>query len=98
MRDSQTLNVAIVEDDDRFRKTLSRWVESTAGLHCSGSYGTAEDALKNIPKTNADIVIMDINLPAMSGIECVRKLRAERPALQVIMLTAYEDGDLIFKA
>jgi DNA-binding NarL/FixJ family response regulator len=98
MRDSKTLNVAIVEDDDRFRKTLSRWVESTAGLHCAGSYDCAEDALKSIPKTNADIVIMDINLPAMSGIECVRKLRAERPALQVIMLTAYEDGDLIFKA
>jgi len=98
MRDSKTLNVAIVEDDDRFRKSLSRWVENTPGLQCSGSYSTAEDALKLIPKTNADIVIMDINLPAMSGIECVRRLRTECAALQVIMLTAYEDSDLIFKA
>jgi len=98
MRDSKTLNVAIVEDDDRFRKSLSRWVENTPDLHCSGSYSNAEDALKLIPKTNADIVIMDINLPTMSGIECVRRLRTECPALQVIMLTAYEDSDLIFKA
>jgi DNA-binding NarL/FixJ family response regulator len=98
MRDSKTLNVAIVEDDDRFRKSLSRWVESTPGLHCSGIYSNAEDALKTIPNTDSDIVIMDINLPAMSGIECVRKLRTERPALQVIMLTVHEDSDLIFKA
>jgi DNA-binding NarL/FixJ family response regulator len=98
VKDSKTLNVAIVEDDERFRKSLARWVQNTAGLHCSGTYSTAEDALKMIPKTNSEIVIMDINLPAMSGIECVRKLRAECPALQVIMLTVYEDSDLIFKA
>ena len=51
-----------------------------------------------IPQSDSDIVIMDINLPNMSGIECVRKLRSEQPALQFIMLTAYEDSDLIFKA
>ena len=98
MRNTGQLNVAIVEDDDRFRKSLSRWVASTAGLHCAGSYSNAEDALKQIPQTNTDIVIMDINLPSMSGIECVRKLRTERPALQIVMLTVYEDSDLIFKA
>jgi DNA-binding NarL/FixJ family response regulator len=98
VRDSKILNVAIVEDDDRFRKSLARWVENTDGLHGSGSYANAEEALKNIPKTDTDVVIMDINLPNMSGIECVHKLRLERPALQVIMLTVYEDSDLIFKA
>src|SRR5215475_9616878 len=98
VKDSKTLNVAIVEDDERFRKSLARWVESTPGLRCSGSYSAAEEALKAIPKSNAEIVIMDINLPVMSGIECVRKLRLECPALQVIMLTVYEDTDLIFKA
>jgi DNA-binding NarL/FixJ family response regulator len=98
VKDSKTLNVAIVEDDERFRKSLARWVESTPGLHCSGSYPTAEEALRVLPETSSEIVIMDINLPAMSGIECVRKLRADCPALQVIMLTVHEDADLIFKA
>jgi DNA-binding NarL/FixJ family response regulator len=98
MRDVKTLNVAVVEDDDRFRKSLARWIASMPGLHCSGSYSTAEDALKMIPKSDAEIVIMDINLPAMSGIECVARLRTERPALQVVMLTVHEDSDLIFKA
>jgi len=98
VKDSKTLNVAIVEDDERFRKSLARWVEGTPGLRCSGSYPTAEGALSSIPKTDCEIVIMDINLPGMSGIECVRKLRSERPALQIIMLTVHEDSDLIFKA
>lgn len=98
MRDSKILNVAIVEDDDRFRRSLTRWVENTDGLHCSGSYPNAEEALKLIPKTNSDVVIMDINLPDMSGIDCVRKLRAERPLLHVVMLTVYEESDLIFRA
>jgi len=98
VRDTKTLNVAIVEDDDRFRKSLARWVEGTNGLRCSGSFSTAEEALKGIPTTNANVVIMDINLPNMSGIECVGRLRAERPELQIIMLTVHEDSDLIFKA
>ena len=98
VKDSKTLNVAIVEDDERFRKSLARWVESTPGLHCSGSYPSAEEALQSIPKTDCEVVIMDINLPAMSGIECVRRLRIESPALQIVMLTVHEDSDLIFKA
>src|SRR5262245_60498085 len=98
VKDSKTLNVAIVEDDERFRKSLARWVESTPGLHCSGSYASAEEALKAVPKTDCEVVIMDINLPAMSGIECVRRLRTESPALQIVMLTVHEDSELIFKA
>jgi DNA-binding NarL/FixJ family response regulator len=98
MREARTLNVAIVEDDDRFRRSLARWLENTEGVRCSGSYSNAEDALRQIPSTHCDVVIMDINLPGMSGIECVSRLRNERPALQVIMLTVYEDSDLIFKA
>jgi DNA-binding NarL/FixJ family response regulator len=98
MRDAKTLNVAIVEDDDRFRRSLARWIQSTKGLNCAGTFASAEEALRMIPQSNADVVIMDVNLPSMSGIECVRKLRAEHPALQFIMLTVYEDSDLIFKA
>jgi DNA-binding NarL/FixJ family response regulator len=98
MKHSTTLNVAIVEDDERFRKSVTRWLGGTDGFHCSGSYPNAEEAIKLIPQIKPDVVIMDINLPNMSGIECVRKLKAEHPALQIIMLTVYEDSDLIFKA
>ncbi len=98
MKCSTILNVAIVEDDDRFRKSLARWIESTPGLHCVGHHSTAEAALKLIPTTEANVVIMDINLPMMSGIDCVRKLKAAQPSLQIIMLTVYEDSDLIFRA
>ena len=98
MKHSGVLNVAVVDDDDRFRKSLARWIESTDGLHCSGSYPTAEDALKMIPDLACDVVVMDINLPNMSGIECVRRLKDENPALHLIMLTVYEDSDMIFKA
>jgi DNA-binding NarL/FixJ family response regulator len=98
MKDSKILKVAIVEDDERFRRSLTRWIGNTPGLSCGGSYQDAEEALKKLPESKADIVIMDINLPGLSGIECVRRLRAQQPTLQVIMLTVYEDNDLIFKA
>jgi DNA-binding NarL/FixJ family response regulator len=98
MKAPTTLSVALVEDDDRFRKSLARWIERTPGLHCAGHFASAEEALKAIPTTDANVVIMDINLPAMSGIECVRKLKADKPAVQIIMLTVYEDSDLIFRA
>jgi DNA-binding NarL/FixJ family response regulator len=98
VKNSPTLNVSIVEDDDRFRSSLARLIGNTAGLHCCGSYRTAEEALDLVPQTAANVVLMDINLPNMSGVECVRRLKAENPALQIIMLTIYEDNDMIFKA
>ncbi len=98
MKNSTALNVAIVEDNDRFRKSLARWIESTPNLRCVGHYANAEAALKMIPDTDANVVIMDINLPARSGIDCVRRLRVIKPSLQIVMLTVYEDSDLIFRA
>jgi DNA-binding NarL/FixJ family response regulator len=98
MKQSHPLKVAIVDDDDRFRKSLARWIESTEGLRCSGNFATAEEAIERIPATVSDVVIMDISLPNMSGIECVRRLKEEKPALQIIMLTVYEDSEMIFKA
>jgi len=98
MRDGKSLNVAVVEDDDRFRRSLARWIQNTNGLNCSGAFSSAEEALKTLPQSKSDVVIMDINLPNMSGIDCVRKLRTDHPELQFIMLTVYEDSDLIFKA
>jgi DNA-binding NarL/FixJ family response regulator len=98
MKHSTELNVAVVEDDERFRKSLARWIAATEGLQCSGHYSSAEEALATIPNTDANVVIMDINLPNMSGIECVRRLKAVRPELQIVMLTVHEDSDLIFRA
>jgi len=98
MKDSKPISVAVVEDDERFRRSLARWILSTANLHCSGTYANAEEALTSIPKGQTDVVLMDINLPNISGIDCVRRLKAEHPALQFVMLTVYEDSDLIFKA
>jgi DNA-binding NarL/FixJ family response regulator len=98
MTDLKKLNVAIVEDDERFRRSLVRWLSSTEGLSCSGSFGSGEEALEKLPESNSDVVIMDINLPNMSGIECVRRLRGRHPTMQVIMLTVYEDNDQIFQA
>jgi len=84
MTDLKKLNVAIVEDDERFRRSLVRWLSSTEGLSCSGSFGSGEEALEKLPESNSDVVIMDINLPNMSGIECVRRLRGRHPTMQVI--------------
>jgi len=98
MRESKTLNVAVVEDDERFRRSLARWIENTSGLRCSGAFSSAEEALKLIPQSASDVVMMDINLPGMSGSECVQKLCHQHPSLQIVMLTAHEDGELIFKA
>jgi DNA-binding NarL/FixJ family response regulator len=90
--------VSIVEDDQRIRASLSLLVESSPGFCCLGAYGTGEEALKQIPGNLPEVVLMDINLPSMSGVDCVRQLKNLLPAIQVVMLTVYNDTDLIFQA
>ena len=92
------ITVAIVEDDDKLRATLARRLNREAGLQCVSDYQNAEDALREIPKVNPNVVLMDINLPGMNGVECVRQLKAAVPQIQVMMLTAYEDTENIFDA
>ena len=92
------IKVAIVEDDAGVRESLAVVMNGTTGFRCIGAYGNAESALKNIPLDWPDAVLMDINLPQMSGIELVAKLKAMRPALQVIMLTVYIDSEQIFQS
>ncbi|MBI5470728.1 MAG: response regulator transcription factor [Ignavibacteriae bacterium] len=92
------INVAIVEDKREIREGLTFLINSSEGYKCIGSFDNAEDGLAEIPKKHADVVLMDINLPNMNGIECVRKLKAEMPSVQVIMLTVYEDTDRIFES
>jgi DNA-binding NarL/FixJ family response regulator len=95
---SETIKVAVVEDDKRLREGLVFLLNSTSEFQCVGSYPNAEMALKQLPSDWPDVVLMDINLPNMSGIECVAKLKALRPQLQVVMLTAYVDNEQIFNS
>jgi len=90
--------VSIVEDNDKLRGTLAKVISCTEGFRCVSDYGNAEDALADLPKVKPDVVLMDINLPGMNGVECVRKLKILLPATQVMMLTVYEDTDNIFNA
>ncbi|MGI8967167.1 MAG: response regulator, partial [Limisphaerales bacterium] len=95
---SEPIKVAVVEDDKRLREGLVFLLNSTSEFYCVGSYPNAELALKHLPGEWPEVVLMDINLPNMSGIDCVAKLKAQRPALQAVMLTAYVDNEQIFKS
>jgi DNA-binding NarL/FixJ family response regulator len=88
--------VSIVEDDRDTRVSLAALVGGAPALRCAGTYATGEKALAGIPVERPEVALVDINLPGMSGIECVAKLKAKLPALHVLMLTTYEDTDLIF--
>ena len=92
------ITVSIVEDNDKLRGTLARVLNRAEGFRCVSDYGNAEDALKDLPKVKPEVVLMDINLPGMNGVECVRQLKQVLPSVQVMMLTVYEDTDNIFNA
>jgi DNA-binding NarL/FixJ family response regulator len=92
------IRVSIVEDDRETRETLVELLSGATGMQCVSHYPTGEAALRGIPIEKPDVVLVDINLPGMSGIECVAKLKAQLPALQVLMLTTYEESELIFNS
>jgi DNA-binding NarL/FixJ family response regulator len=92
------IKVALVEDDAKLRETLKRFLAGQPGFLCAGAYPNAETALERIPHDGPDVVLMDINLPGMDGIECVARLRRALPAMKIIMLTVFEEGDQVFKA
>jgi DNA-binding NarL/FixJ family response regulator len=92
------LRVAIVEDDLSWRANLEVLLGETEGLECVGSYGSGEAAVADLPRRRPQVVLMDINLPKMSGVECTRQLRALLPEVQIVMLTVYDDSDRIFQA
>jgi DNA-binding NarL/FixJ family response regulator len=91
-----TIKISIVEDQAEMRHSLVEWLDHAAGLRCVGAHASAAEALARIPAENPDVVLMDINLNGMSGIECVARLKQKLPKIQVLMLTTYEDGDTIF--
>lgn len=90
--------LAIVEDDRRFRHALERMIACFSDCPLVGSFATAASALSELPGRGARVVLMDIQLPDFSGIECVARLKPVMPHSEFIMLTAYEDTDSIFQA
>jgi DNA-binding NarL/FixJ family response regulator len=92
------ITVSIVEDNEQLRGTLARVLNRAEGFQCVGQHGSAEAALEGVPKEKPDVVLMDINLPGMNGVECVRKLKPQLPQTHMIMLTVYEDTENIFNA
>jgi len=92
------ITVSIVEDQDQLRNTLARVLNRADGFECVSTYGSAEAALEELPQKKPNVVLMDINLPGMNGVECVRKLKQVAPQIQIVMLTVYEDTENIFNA
>ena len=91
-----SIRVGIVEDNDSIRESLALILDGSPGFRCCGAWRTAEAALENLPRRPADVVLMDINLPGQSGIDCVRQLKAVLPKLQIIMLTIEDDSRKVF--
>jgi DNA-binding NarL/FixJ family response regulator len=95
---NKAIKVAIVEDDEYIRSSLSELVNGNAHLDLAGAYEDGPAALAGIPKSKPEVVIMDIQLPGVDGVECVRTLKAAMPDVNFLMLTAYEDSDKLFES
>src|SRR6059036_1298882 len=94
----QTIKVAIVEDTAEAQESLQILINGSPGFTCVAACSSAEEALEAIPHCSPDVVLMDIQLPGMSGIECIRRLTADTPTFQIMMLTVFEDHDRIFQS
>ena len=92
------IRVALVEDDEGIRSSLASLIRRAPALRLAGDYPDAETALKEIPRRPPDVVLMDINLPGLNGVECVRQLKANVPEVQFLMLTVYEDSESLFNS
>ena len=92
------IKVAIVDDDEGIRTSLATLIRRAPALRLVGDYADAEAALKDIPHRMPDVVLMDINLPGVNGVECVRQLKSRLPEVQFLMLTVYEDSDSLFNS
>jgi DNA-binding NarL/FixJ family response regulator len=92
------IKVAIVEDDAALRRTMTDILRRAPECECVGAYPSGEEALREIPEQTPQVVLMDIDLPGMDGVECVRRLADVRPQTQILMLTVYKDAESIFDA
>ncbi len=93
-----SIRIAIVEDDRAVRENLAVLINEVPGFSCVASCASAESALKDLPSSPPDVVLMDIHLPGRSGIECVARLKLLLPRTQIIMLTVEEDSERVFES
>ena len=93
-----SIAVSIVEDNSQVRSSLAKLIDSSPGYRCLSKHGSAEEALKEIPGLRPQVVLMDINLPGINGVECARQLKPQLPGTQIIMLTVYQNTEHIFNA
>jgi DNA-binding NarL/FixJ family response regulator len=93
-----TIRTAVVEDIRELREGLTTLINFTEGFTCTGSYRSMEDAISRIKHDVPDVLLSDIGLPGMNGIDGIRILKQQFPRMQVLMLTVYEDDDRIFDA
>lgn len=94
----ETINIAIVEDVEEFRQALQFMLNATPGFKCDHAYSNGESAIEDIPKKKPDIVLVDINLPGINGIQVMEQLKKQYPKIQFMVLTVFEDDDKIFNA
>jgi len=92
------IRLGVVEDDDLTRESLVTMLEESSGFRCVAAAKSAEDALRHFPVIRPDVVLMDINLPGRSGVDCTRELKRKLPGTHFMMLTVYEDADRIFQS
>jgi|SRR5665213_1638821 len=92
------ITVSIVDDEKELRQSIATFVNGSPGFKCISAYNSGEVAIKGLPVDKPEVVLMDINLGGMNGIECVEQLKSIVPTMQILMLTVYEDTDQIFKA
>jgi DNA-binding NarL/FixJ family response regulator len=92
------ISVSIVDDEKKLCQSIAAFLNASPGFRCVSIYGSAKAALDHIPMDRPDVVLMDINMAGMDGIECVRQLKILAPQIQIVMLTVYEDTEKIYKA
>ncbi len=92
------ITVSIVDDEADLREHIAGYLAAAGNIQCKSAYASGEEALKFLPGDNPDVILMDINLGDMDGIECVRQLTALMPEAQVLMLTVFDDTEKIFRA
>ncbi|MES2709075.1 MAG: response regulator transcription factor [Verrucomicrobiota bacterium] len=95
---SPPITVALVEDNPRIRSTMEMLLGRDPGIELLASFSSGEEALAAVPRLRPKVLLMDINLPGMSGVECVRQLAGTVPGMQILMLTVHEDSEAIFSS
>lgn len=97
-KEADSISVAIVEDDPGIRRGLAAILARAPGVRCVGQFASGEEALAGLPDLRPRVILMDINLPGMDGVECVSRLAGKLPQTHIVMLTVHEDTDAIFNS